>query len=83
MDEASPGPPVAIAEGVDGLELRVADGRLRDGGKVAEVDERHQIFRQRTYPVFRRRRERCVGRAEAATADPVLVLTDDSCASLL
>src|SRR5438132_7795738 len=39
VEQAAAGAAVAVAEGVDRLELGVGDGRLGGGGTVGEVDE--------------------------------------------
>ena len=63
MDQASAGASVAIAEGMDRLELGVGDRGLRYGWQVVKVAESNEIVEERTDTVFRRRHEGRVARA--------------------
>ena len=72
MDQRTARSPVPIDEGMDGLELRMSDGSLGDGGKSVFVREGAEIGHEVGDPVRGRgdvgRRARVVG----ASADPVL-----------
>ncbi len=64
---------VAVDERVDGLELRVGDGRLRHRGQVVAGDERDEVLEQRHDEVLGRRHEGRIGRVAEPAADPVLL----------
>ena len=76
MDEGAPSPSVAVDEGVDRLELRMSDRRLRDCRERVVVGEGAEILEQDLHVLGGRRDERSRARVVAAPADPVLHRAD-------
>ena len=74
MDECSSRSAVSVDERVDGLELRMSDGRLCDGGKVVGTGESAEVRDQLLDVLMRGWDERSRARVVAASADPVLFL---------
>jgi hypothetical protein len=83
VDKASPRTAVAVAEGVDRLELSVDDRSLRDGRKIVAIDEGDEIVQEIWDSTLWGRDKRCVTRARTAPADPVLVLSNHAREAIL
>ena len=74
MQQRAARAPVAVREGVDGLELRVEYGGLRNGRDVLAHAECHEILQARPYAACMRGHERGPVRAVGGTAYPDLLV---------
>ena len=83
MDQTSARSAVAVAERVDGLELRVRYRRLGHSRQVGEVDESDEVVQQPGDAILGRRHERGVRGTDPSAPDPVLLLADDAGVPLL
>ena len=71
MNQGSTSTAIAVDKWVDGFELSVCDGRLRNGGKGVFVAESDEILEE-VFTAGWRRDEGCCARVVVTAADPVL-----------
>lgn len=76
MQERAARAPVAVREGVGGLELRMEDGGFRHRRDVLPYAERNQVIQARPHPACMRGHERCAVRAVRRSAYPHLLVAE-------
>ena len=77
--EGATGATVSIRKGMDGLELGMSDGNVREYGNVDTINERKQVIHRALHEIVMRRHERRGVRSCRASADPDLLVAIATC----